>query len=265
MAKSYGHHFRYGDMALAYALSILLKTATDIEADGIYAEHLEKHPPPPTRCQKFTRAAPGVVRTGWNVGRVIAAATRVVMAAGTSNGATPLRNAMDLLRDRLAPILYETGAAHFLKDPWAARDDYIEVILNRSAENIAAFFDRQATHKLDDAGVVTALRFLEMQRHAMLMYTSCGWFFDEISGPETVQVIQYAARTIQLARELAAEDVESGFLEILGQAKSNIPENQDGRVVYEKFVNPAVMTREKVAAHYAISSLFESYPEEARI
>jgi len=109
------------------------------------------------------------------------------------------------------------------------------------------------------------LRLLEMQRHAMLMFTSCGWFFDEISGLETTQVIQYAARALQLAKELSSEDLEAGFLEILEQAKSNIAENQNGRVVYEKFVKPAIMTRESVAAHYAISSLFESYPEDARI
>ena len=104
-----------------------------------------------------------------------------------------------------------------------------------------------------------------MQRHAMLMFTSCGWFFDEISGMETVQVIQYAARALQLASEVGSENFEPGFLEILEQAKSNIREHQNGRVIYEKFVMPAVMTREKVAAHYAISSLFESYSEEAKI
>jgi hypothetical protein len=104
-----------------------------------------------------------------------------------------------------------------------------------------------------------------MQRHAMLMFTSCGWFFDEISGIESVQVIQYAARALQLASELGAENLEAPFLETLEKAKSNIPENQDGRVIYEKFVKPAVMTRETVGAHYAISSLFESYPDDAKI
>jgi hypothetical protein len=99
----------------------------------------------------------------------------------------------------------------------------------------------------------------------MLMFTSCGWFFDEISGIETVQVIQYAARALQLATELGAENFEPGFLEILEQAKSNLPEHQDGRAIYEKFVKPSVMTLEKVAAHYAISSLFESYAEETKI
>ena len=99
----------------------------------------------------------------------------------------------------------------------------------------------------------------------MLMYTSCGWFFDELSGIETTQVIQYAARTLQLYEELFDESIEEAFLEKLEQAKSNLPENKDGRTIYEKFVRPAMVDRKSVAAHYALSSMFESYPEQARI
>ncbi len=112
---------------------------------------------------------------------------------------------------------------------------------------------------------ITAYQLLELQRHAMLMYTSCGWFFDEISGLETTQVIQYAARVIQLAASALDRDFEPVFLEKLALAKSNIPENRDGRFVYEKFVKPAIMTSESAAAHFAISSLFESYETVARI
>jgi hypothetical protein len=104
-----------------------------------------------------------------------------------------------------------------------------------------------------------------MQRHAMLMYTSCGWFFDELSGLETTQVIQYAARTLQLYQEIFGESLEPAFLERLELAKSNIPENKDGRVIYEKYVRPAMVDWQKVAAHYALSSLFDPYPEEARV
>jgi hypothetical protein len=106
---------------------------------------------------------------------------------------------------------------------------------------------------------------LELQRHAMLMYTSCGWFFDELSGIETVQVIQYAGRVVQLARDVLGRDLEPAFLEHLEQAKSNLRAHRDGRLVYEKFVKPAVVDLEKVAAHYATSSLFEDYEEETDI
>ena len=106
---------------------------------------------------------------------------------------------------------------------------------------------------------------MELQRQTLLMYTSCGWFFDELSGIETVQVIQYAGRAVQLAHELFGEDLEPAFLERLGRAKSNIPEHIDGSRIYEKFVRPAVVDLAKVAAHYAASSLFEYYGRDTEI
>jgi alpha-amylase/alpha-mannosidase (GH57 family) len=258
--ESYGHHFQFGDMALAFALHQIEKS--DFAKLTIYAEFLEKHPP--------THEAEIHQPSAWSCPHGVG---RWKEDCGCNSGGhggwiqqwrAPLRQAMDWLRDKLAP-LYETKAKEFLKDPWLARDDYISVILDRSPENVSKFFAQHATRELNEGEQVAALRLLEMQRHAMLMFTSCGWFFDEISGLETTQVIQYAARALQLSAELSPENLEAGFLEILAQARSNISENQNGRVVYEKFVKPAIMTRESVAAHYAISSLFESYPDEARI
>jgi alpha-amylase/alpha-mannosidase (GH57 family) len=112
---------------------------------------------------------------------------------------------------------------------------------------------------------ISVLRLLEMQRHAMLMYTSCGWFFDEISGLETTQVMQYAARAIQLAARAGGADLEPGFLEILRRAESNLPEHKDGADVYLKFVKPAMVDLMRVGAHYAVSSLYEDYPESSDI
>lgn len=258
--ESYGHHHRQGEMALAYALR-------SIETEGVaqltvYGEFLEKHPP--TQQAEIHQA------TAWSC---VHGVGRWFRDCGCNSGGypgwnqnwrQPLRIALDWLRDNLAPR-YETTAKEYLRDPWAARNDYIEVILDRSPESMARFFERHATRPLNESEQVTTLRLLEMQRHAMLMYTSCGWFFDELSGIETVQVIQYAARAIQLAQDLLSEDLEAGFLDKLAFAKSNIPEHGDGRRIYEKFVKPAIMTRDTVGAHYAISSLFETYPEEAKI
>lgn len=258
--ESYGHHFRHGDMALAYALD-------QIEKNGgakltVYAEFLEKNPPEhevEIHQPSAWSCSHGIDRWKRDCG----------CNSGGHNGwnqqwREPLRNALDWLRDKLAPI-YETKAKEFLREPWAARDDYISVILDRSPENLKEFFAKHTTHELKNDERVTTLRLLEMQRHAMLMFTSCGWFFDEISGIETTQVIQYAARALQLAADIGTENPEAGFLEILQNAKSNIPENENGKFVYEKFAKPAVMTRESFAAHFAISSLFESYPAEAII
>ncbi|MGE5084248.1 MAG: DUF3536 domain-containing protein, partial [Acidobacteriota bacterium] len=110
-----------------------------------------------------------------------------------------------------------------------------------------------------------ALKLLEMQRHAMLMYTSCGWFFDELSGLETVQVIHYAGRALRLAEECSGESIEAEFVQHLAAAKSNLPEHGDGARIYEKWVKPAVVDIPRVAGHYAISSLFESYGDKTRI
>jgi alpha-amylase/alpha-mannosidase (GH57 family) len=258
--ESYGHHFEYGDMALAFALHEIEKS--EFANLTVYGEFLEKHPP--------THEAEIHQGSAWSCSHGV---ERWKSDCGCNSGGhgdwnqkwrEPLRNAFDWLRDQLAPI-FENKAKEFLKDAWRARDEYISVILDRSPESISKFFAQHAARELNEAEQINVWRLLEMQRHAMLMFTSCGWFFDEISGLETVQVIQYAARAIQLASEISSENLEPGFLEILEKAKSNIPENQNGRVIYEKFVKPAVMTRETVAAHYAISSLFESYPDEAKI
>jgi alpha-amylase/alpha-mannosidase (GH57 family) len=258
--ESYGHHFRYGDMALAYALKTIEANA-DVRLT-VYGEFLESHPP--THEVELHQPSAWSCPHGVDRWRRDCGCNSGGHAGWNQSWREPLRNAMDWLRDQLASR-YEIKGRALLKDPWAARDDYINVILDRSTENIGRFFKRHATRELNDKDQVTALRLLEAQRHALLMYTSCGWFFDELSGLETVQVIQYAARAVQLARELWNEDLESGFVDKLALAKSNIPENADGRVVYEKFVKPAIVTRDTVGAHYAISSIFESYPPDARL
>jgi alpha-amylase/alpha-mannosidase (GH57 family) len=257
--ESYGHHFQYGDMALAYALHRI--EAGDKAKLTVYGEYLEKHPPrheAEIHQPSAWSCSHGVERwrsdCGCNAGH----------AGWNQRWRTPLREALDGLSAGLADF-FDKKAREYLREPWKARDDYIDVILDRSDKTMLAFLSRHQTRALNEADQICAIRFLEMQRHAMLMFTSCGWFFDEISGIETVQVIQYAARALQLATELGAENLEPPFLETLEKAKSNIPENQNGRVIFEKFVKPAVMTRETVAAHYAISSLFESYADEAKI
>ncbi len=167
----------------------------------------------------------------------------------------PLREALDYLRDAAAVLFEEKGSA-LLKDPWDARNHYIDVVLNRSDESLWLFFEAHSRRQLDHQETVAALNLLEMQRHALLMYTSCGWFFDELSGMETVQVIQYAGRVIQLAKEMGA-DLETGFLEKLSHARSNIPEFGDGANIYNMWVKPSVVDLCKVGAHFAISTLFD--------
>jgi hypothetical protein len=169
-----------------------------------------------------------------------------------------------MVREALIPV-YEEQAEGLLSDPWAARDDYIRVILDRSDESLDSFFSDHAATDLDEDSRARALKLLEMQRHAMLMYTSCGWFFDEISGIETTQVMGYAARAIQLAKDAADIDLENEFRKMLAKAPSNIPRYGTGGVVFDRLVKPAYLDLVRVGAHFAIASLFEADPEDIRI
>jgi alpha-amylase/alpha-mannosidase (GH57 family) len=252
--ETYGHHQPHGDMALAYAIHY-------IERNGLaeftnYAEYLAKHSPT-HQVQIYENTSWSCVH-GIERWRADCGCNSGMHAGWHQRWREPLREALDWLRDVMAGR-FEVRGAGLLKDPWAARDDYIGVILDRSPENVDAFLDRHAVRPLSDDDRVRALKLLELQRHAMLMYTSCGWFFDEISGIETVQVLQYAGRVLQLNRELFEDDLESGFLVKLDRIPSNLPEFESGRTVYEKFVWPAMVNIEKVGVHYAVSSLFEDY------
>lgn len=256
--ETYGHHHRFGDMALAYCLYHI--DSNDLAEITIYGQYLERFPPE-YEVEIFEDSSwscvHGVERwrndCGCNTG----------MNRGWQQAwRAPLRGAMDWLRDSLA-MLFEEHSGELLKDPWAARDDYIDVILDRSDASLDNFLHRHAARELSADERVTVLKLLEMQRHAMLMYTSCGWFFDEISGIETVQVIQYAARAMQLAREVAGIDLEPAYVKILKRAPSNIPRFKNGAEVYEAYVKPSILDLARVGAHYAVASLFEEEHAES--
>ena len=258
--ETYGHHHRYGEMALTFALQHI--ESKELAELINYARYLEMYPPT-HEVEIFENTSwscvHGIERwrsdCGCNSGR----------AGWNQSWRAPLRQALDGLRDAVAPRFEKESRAYF-KDPWAARNAYIEVILDRSDETLCRFLREHAAHELDKTEVTAALKLMELQRHAMLMYTSCGWFFDDISGIETVQVIEYAGRVIQLARDFWPDDnLEGPFLEALSHAASNLPEHQDGRCVYQKWVKPAIVTLDKVAAHFGISSLFRTNGTRDRI
>ncbi len=257
--ESYGHHHHYGEMALSYALEYIEQSKLAKLTN--YGEFLEKNPP------KYRVEI--IDNSSWSCVHGI---ERWRSDCGCNSGGhpwnqqwrAPLRAALDWLRDRLVP-LFEQEGSQLLKDPWQARNDYIRVILDRSEESRTLFFADHCTHPLNEEEQVRALRLLEMQRHALLMYTSCGWFFDEISGLETVQVIHYAGRALQLAQQCCSANLESEFLQQLSKAKSNLPEHGDAARIYEKWVKPGLVDIDRVAGHYAVSSLFENYGDSTRI
>lgn len=173
-----------------------------------------------------------------------------------------MRNALDYLRDHFAEIFEREGAKYYNKDVWAVRNQYIDVILDRSYSNIKKFQKEHFKADLSEEDRIRGMELLEIQRQALLMYTSCGWFFSEISGIETVQIMKYAARAMQLAARFSNEDFEEHFLEILSQAKSNIQEFGTGRDIYERFVKPSVVTAKQIACLWAISSLYQDFEED---
>jgi hypothetical protein len=257
--ETYGHHHRHGEMALAYALCYI--ESKKLARLTNYGEFLEKFPP--------THEVQIYENTSWSCVHGI---ERWRSNCGCNSGRIgwnqewrkPLREALDWLRDTINPA-FEQLASTLVRDPWAARDGYIDVVLDRSPEARQRFGEEHFVRELSPEEEVIVWKLMELQRHAMLMYTSCGWFFDELSGIETVQVIQYAGRVVQLAELLFGDCFEERFLEKLTAAKSNLAEYGDGANIYKRYVKPSMVDLEKVGAHYSISSLFAPYGERTDI
>jgi alpha-amylase/alpha-mannosidase (GH57 family) len=258
--ETYGHHHRFGDMALAYALERF------DDGEGVrlinYGRFLELFPP--------QHEVQIIENTSWSCSHGV---ERWRANCGDSTGGKPgwsqawrkpLRDALDWLSNELAVLYVEEGDA-LLQDPWAARDAYVRLLLNRSLEGAEAFLQEHAGKILEPDQRVRALKLLEMQHHSMLMFTSCGWFFNDISGIETLQVLAYAARAAQLAAEVGGNDPEPHLMAMLAEARSNIAEQGDGRAIYERSVQSSRIDLERALAHYAVSSLFEDYGDTTRL
>ena len=256
--ESYGHHTKFGDMALAYVLKIRA------EDEGFkltnYAEYLEKYR---SDYEVDIKEA-----SSWSCFHGVG---RWCEDCGCSTGGhpgwnqkwrKPLREALDYLRDELAKVYKKEGAKYFKNDVWETRNAYIDVILDRSESKVKKFQKEYFIDDLTYEDKVNGMKLLEMQRQTLLMYTSCGWFFSEISGIETVQIMKYATRAMQLASDFSKTDYEKKFLEILDEAKSNIPEYGTGKDIYEKFVRPSIITLKQITSLWAISSLYEDFEDD---
>lgn len=256
--ESYGHHTKFGDMALSYVLKI------KAEDEGFkitnYAEYLDKYE---SDYEVDIKQA-----SSWSCFHGVG---RWKEDCGCSTGGhpgwnqkwrEPLRNALDYLRDELAKVFEAEGPKYFNDNPWTIRNKYIDVILDRNYITIRKFQKENFKPDLTEEQKVKGMELLEIQRQAMLMYTSCGWFFSEISGIETVQIMKYAARAMQLVARFTNEDFETHFKDILSQAKSNIAEFGTGKDIYEHFVKPSVVTAKQIACLWAISSIYQDFEDE---
>ncbi|RPI35768.1 MAG: DUF3536 domain-containing protein, partial [Methanoregulaceae archaeon] len=284
--ETYGHHHRFGDMALAYALHFI--ESGNLARITIYGEYLNTHPPAyeveiientswscphgverwRSDCGCCTRGSiiPGTPPQPGESSRAPdrPAGDRSCEIISRQQWREPLREAMDRLSRNIA-ALYSERMNSYVSDPWKARDDYIDIILDRSSGNIEKFFSDHEGRTLSKEDKVQVLKLLEMQRNGMLMYTSCGWFFEDIAGIESVQVMRYACRAMQLVREVAGVDPEPEFIRILEKAPGNVPEQGNGAEVYKNFVQTAVVDLSRVGFNYAVSSLVASSPEKTRI
>lgn len=258
--ESYGHHHRYGEMALSACLdSIAQHQEIDLT---VYGEYLEKFPP--------EYEAEIIENTSWSC---VHGVERWKSDCGCHTGGhegwnqkwrAPLRNTFDWIREELIP-LYESEMKAFNSNPWDVRNAYIQVVLNRDRENVESFLQEYFGEELSEEDKTKLLKLLEMQYHCMLMYTSCGWFFDEVTGLESMQDIFYATRAIQLAEEVTDRNFEEEFTLRLKEIPSNLPEYGNARSAYEKYVKPMVIDMTRIGAHYAISSLFEEFPEKVNL
>lgn len=258
--ESYGHHTKFGDMALAYIMKVMAQD----EGFKItnYAQFLAKYPPEveveikqPSSWSCFHGVGRWKEDCGCSTGG---------HPSWNQKWRKPLREALDYLRDELI-VLYEKEAPKYMKNPWEARNNYIDVVLNRNNDVVENFHKENFCENLSYEQKVQAMKLLEIQRQAMLMYTSCGWFFSEISGIETVQIMKYAARAMQLAKDFSSKDLECEFLNILDTAKSNIQECGTGKDVYKKFVVPSIISQNQIANLWAIMSLFKETEDEEQL
>jgi alpha-amylase/alpha-mannosidase (GH57 family) len=255
--ETYGHHHKHGDMALAFCLDFIDEHKHASITN--YAEFLSKVTPTmevQVHENSSWSCVHGVERwrndCGCNTGG---------KAGWNQQWRKPLREALDWLRDRLNEV-YEREASAVLKDPQEARNEYIKVILRRNDDTVRKFLKDHCQKVVEPNRV---LRLMEMQRNAMLMYTSCGWFFDEVSGIETTQILQYACRAIQLVSQMVGTELEEEFIKRLEAAPSNVASLENAGNVYKRFVMPSKTNLARVGMHYAVSSLFEEDPENAPI
>jgi len=256
--ESYGHHHRHGDMALAYC-------SRYIETNGLaqltnYSQYMS--------MVEADHEVEILENTSWSCYHGI---ERWRSNCGCADGSgyhqkwrTPLRESLNWLRDQMVPV-YEEQIEPYCEDPWKLRNEYIQVILNRSQDFVERFLEIHIKRKISPAERTKIFQLLEMQRQSLLMFTSCGWFFDEVSRIETVQILQYANRAIQLAEQTAPLKLEQEFVERLGKAESNIPEIKDASSIYKNTISPKRIGLINVGMHYAVASLFDENPEKLKI
>jgi alpha-amylase/alpha-mannosidase (GH57 family) len=263
--ETFGHHKPFGDMALAYALDRGF-SSRGMEAIN-YGAFLERFPP---LYEVEIEEGPNGEGTSWScchgVGRwkEDCGCSTGAMAGWNQQWRRPLREALNFLRDDLAD-LFEREGQEIFNDPWEARNGYIALVVDRSEKARRDFFARHGAARQDESEIIRGLNLLEMQRNCLQMYTSCGWFFADMAGLETVIILQHAARAIQLAQETGAEGIEDEFLLRLSKGRGNLPDAGSGADIYRRFVKPRCVPLDQIAAQHAALSFIGGREERRKI
>lgn len=232
--ESFGHHHKFGEMALAYALNKfeehrlgrITNFSEHLDRFGSYWE-VDIHDSTSWSC------AHGVERWRSDCG------CRIHHEPGwDQKWRASLREAFDALK-LIVDEVFEHETSHFLKNPWQARNEYIDVMLDPSEESRKQFLKKQQKKHLSAVDQTKLWNLLEAEKFSLFMYTSCGWFFDELSGIEPVQVMKFALRAMELTQPYHKKEIEGPILKILARAKSNHPEHGTGEDIFNKFVKPA--------------------------
>ncbi|MBI5209034.1 MAG: DUF3536 domain-containing protein [Elusimicrobia bacterium] len=256
--ETFGHHHAFAEMGLAHLFMHELPVRK-LQAVN-YGYYLARNPP---AWEVELKPGEQDMGTSWSCGHGLGRWMEDCGCGapkGQGRWRKPMRDAMDFLRDAMTSLFEEHGG-RLLKDVWAARDAYIGVMLDRSQEGVSRFLKGHLKVEPTPQVQESVLRLMEMQKNCLFMYTSCGWFFADISGIEAVQNLKYAARAIELASRVSGTDLEDDFVQRLRLAPSNHPEiGADGAAVYRKLVRPSVISHDHVAAQYAMSLLFDDGP-----
>lgn len=233
--ETYGHHHKFGNMALSYMINYVKDH--QLARFTNYEEYLSQNPAAyEVKINENTSwsCSHGVER--W---RADCGCKLNTEAVTSQQWREYLREALDWLRDEIAPKFEETLARHF-DDPWAIRNEYVHLMMGDHSKSPQEFLNQFSKDNLNCEQVLIIMKYLEVQKLAMMMFTSCGWFFDDISGIETVQILQYASKAIMLHYQLTGQALEEIFLEKLSLAESNAPEFENGKHVYEELVKSKI-------------------------
>ena len=256
--ESYGHHHRHGDMALAFCCRYIEEN--QLAQLTNYSQYMHLF--------EADHEVEILENTSWSCYHGVER-WRSNCGCGNESGyhqkwRAPLRESLNWLRDQVSTV-YEEQMKEYKVDPWKLRDEYIQVILNRNPDFVDRFLRIHFKKKIGNSKRTKIIRLLEMQRQSLLMFTSCGWFFDEVSRIETVQILQYANRAIQLTEQVANVKLEHEFVHRLKKAESNLPDIKDAAIIYESKIQPKRIGLINVGMHYAVASLFDENPEKLRI